>query len=90
MDASSAAYLSATAVLVLAELRALITKDNDDTITHKVKASTPLHAAMVSLLTWGLYHFTLEDEIGNPGAAAGVAVAVAGGLLGFWVSRRRG
>ncbi len=85
MDAFAAAYVSATAVLVAAELYAVIRRNGQgDSITEKIKASRLLHSAMVSLLTWSLVHFTVDP----PGVAENVAVAAAGGALGYGFARR--
>lgn len=91
MDASAWAYVSATGVLVAAELTALLLRPGKgDTITEKVKARTPLHAAMVSLLVWALYHFTAEDWTPKSiRGEIGVGLAVGGFVAGWVVSRKR-
>ena len=83
-DPFTAAYLSGAAVLISAELAAVFRKQGGDTITTKVKRSRILHSLMVSLLTWGLVHFTLNPE----DVATNVAVAIGGAGLGAGVSRR--
>jgi len=84
-DPFTAAYLSGAAVLISAELAAVFRKQGADTITTKVKRSRILHTAMVSLLTWGLVHFTVDPE----SAATNIAVAIGGGALGAVASRHR-
>ena len=83
-DPFTAAYLSGAAVLVGAELLAVFNRKGGDTITTKVKRSRVLHSAMVSLLTWGLVHFTLDPN----DVATNVAVAIGGAGLGAVASRR--
>lgn len=85
IDPSTAAYVSATAVLVAAELLAVTNRTRGDTITENVKARRPLHMAMTSLLTWGLVHFTVDPEGWGPN----VTVAVVGGLVALPFFRRR-
>lgn len=83
MDSFAACYISATAVLVAAELYAVIRRNGQgDTITEKVQRSRILHSAMTSLLTWALVHFTIEPE----DVATNVAVAASGAALAapFW------
>ena len=83
-DPFTAAYLSGAAVLVGAELLAVLNRKGGDTITTKVKRSRVLHSLMVSLLTWGLVHFTVNPD----DVATNVAVAIGGAGLGAAASRR--
>ena len=83
MDSFAACYISATGVLVAAELYAVFRRNGQgDTITEKVQRSKLLHSCMTSLLTWALVHFTVgpEDVVAN------VAVAASGAALAapFW------
>ena len=84
-DPFTAAYLSGAAVLISAELVAVFRKRSGDTITEKVTNSRILHSLMVSLLTWGLVHFTINPD----DVATNVAVAVGGVGLGAAAHSRR-
>ena len=52
-------YLVATAIIVTAELVAVFNDKRGDTITEKVLSLRWGPGAMVSLLTWAWWHFTL-------------------------------
>lgn len=87
-DAFTVAYTSGAVTLVVAELWAVARRKSGDTITEKTKGTPVTHAAMSSLLGWGLYHFTADDWL-DSSVSANVVVAVASGLLGLAANRRR-
>lgn len=86
-DPFTASYISGAATLVVAELWAVARRKSGDTITEKTKGTPVTHAAMSSLLAWGLFHFTADDWIDAP-VSVNVAVAAAGGALGLFAHRR--
>lgn len=75
-----AVYLVATIVLVTAELTAVFNDKRGDTITEKVQSLRWSTAAMVSLLTWAWWHFTLGSTVEF---AQGVLVNVLVVAIGF-------
>lgn len=89
MEPFTAAYLSGATVLVVAELTAVFRRQSGDTITEKVKASRILHAAMSSLLVWGVWHFVGNDLTGHDGLATNIAIASAGAAAGVAAHSRR-
>ena len=68
--------------LTVAELVAIAQQKGEQTITEKTKGTPVTHAAMSSLLTWGAFHFTVDDYL-DSGLAVNVAVAIFGGALGL-------
>lgn len=88
-DPFTVAYLSGASVLVAAEFAALFRRKPGDTITEKVKASRLLHSLMSSLLTWGVWHFVVNDAVGHDSLAANLGVAIAGGAAGAAVNSSR-
>jgi hypothetical protein len=87
-DPFTIAYVSGAATLVAAELWAVARQKGGTTITQKTKATPVTHAAMASLLTWGAFHFTLDDYL-DSGPSANLLTALVGGTLGLAAYRHR-
>lgn len=88
IDPFSAAYTTGAATLAVAELVAVARQKGGQTITEKTKGTRVTHATMSSLLTWGAFHFAVDDYL-DSGLAVNVAVAIFGGALGLSAFRRR-
>lgn len=88
VDPFTAAYTTGAATLAVAELVAVARQKGGQTITEKTKGTPVTHATMSSLLTWGAFHFAVDDYL-DCGLAVNVAVAIFGGALGLSAFRRR-